>query len=249
MRNQDPVVAAREIEPLGRRLVLLDPCLERLGRAILDQIGQVLDELLGALASEIVALRKGEDFLELVEDQQRNERPAGRVVQDVVAMMQELPQRFAGHRDARLRPLAGFLRRTEDRGLDLFGGRGRFPRIVDAHVHRAVVHRPKPRHDAGAQHRGLAEARLPEQQREGLALHAPDELRYLILATVEIRARFLGEGREPEPRMLRVDRRLGCRAVRSGRRVTRRWPLPGRLRFGQRVRRSGAYGAFTHDEA
>ena len=90
-RNQDPVIAAREIESFGGGFVLLYSRFERLGRAVLDEIGQVLDELRGALAPEIVGLRKRENFLELVEDQQRDERLAGRVAQDVVAMMQELP--------------------------------------------------------------------------------------------------------------------------------------------------------------
>jgi hypothetical protein len=118
---------------------LLDSRFERLRRAVLDEIGQILDEFRGALAPEIVGLRKRETFLELVEDQQQDERLAGRVAQDVVAMVQKLPHRFSGHGDAGLRPLAGFLRRAEDRGLDLFGGRRRFARIVDAHVHRRRV--------------------------------------------------------------------------------------------------------------
>ncbi len=94
-RDQDPVVAAREVEALDGGLVLVHLRLERLRRAVLDQVGQVLDELRRALPAEVVALREREQLLELVEDQQRNERLAGRVAQDVVAMVQELPQRFA----------------------------------------------------------------------------------------------------------------------------------------------------------
>ena len=105
-RDQDPVVGAREVEPLGGRVVLLDPRLERLGRAVLDQVGEVLDELRGALAAEVVALREREDLLELVEDQQRDQRLAGGVAQHVVAVVQELPQRLAARGRRRLRPLA-----------------------------------------------------------------------------------------------------------------------------------------------
>src|SRR6266567_6528683 len=133
-------------------------------------------------------------------------------------MVEELPQRLSGRRDADLRPLAGLLRRAEDRGLDLLGRRRGLARIVDANVHGAVTHRPKSGDDTGAQDRGLAEARLPEQQREGLALHTARELRDFVLATVEIRARLFAEGVQPEPRVLRVDRRLRPRAPRSARR-------------------------------
>ncbi len=96
-------------------------------------------------------------------------------------------------------------RRAEDRLLDLLGGLGRLRRIVEPHVDRAVALGPQPRHDARAQDRRLAEARLAEEDREQLALHAARELGDLLLAAVEIAARLLGERREAEPRMLRVD--------------------------------------------
>ena len=35
-RDQDPVIAAREVEPFAGRFVVLDPRFERLGRAVLD---------------------------------------------------------------------------------------------------------------------------------------------------------------------------------------------------------------------
>src|SRR5437763_11624157 len=157
-------------------------------------------------------------------------------------MVEELPQRLSCRRDADLRPLAGLLRRAEDRGLDLFGRRRGLARIVDANVHRAITDRPEPRDDAGAQDRGLAEARLPEQQGEGLALHTARELRDFFLATVEIRARLFAEGVEPEPRVLRVYRRLRPRAPRSARRVVLR-PRGVIRRPGQGLRRQGQRGA------
>ena len=119
-RNEDAIVAPREIETLGGGFVLLDLRFERLRRAIFDQVGEVLDELRCARAAEIIALSEREDLLELVEDHQRDERVAGIVAQEIVAMMQELPQRFAGNRHTRTRPPARMLRRTEDRLLDLF---------------------------------------------------------------------------------------------------------------------------------
>ena len=48
-RDQDAVVGAREVEALGGRVVLLEPRLQRLRRAVLDQVGEVLEELRGAL--------------------------------------------------------------------------------------------------------------------------------------------------------------------------------------------------------
>ena len=204
-RDQHPVVGAREVELLGDRVVVVDPRLERLRRPILDEIGQLLDELCRALAPEIVALREREHLLELIEDQKRRQRAAGRVAQHVAAVVQEFPQRFTGDRRADVRPLAGRLARAEDRLLDLLRRRWRVARVIDAHVHRAVAERAQSRHDAGAQDRRLAEARLAEQQRQELALDASSELGDLLLAPEEERARFLGERREAKPRVVGID--------------------------------------------
>jgi len=198
-RDQDPVVAPRKVEAFDGGLVLIHLRFKRLRRAILDQVGQVLDELRRALPAELIALREREQLLELVEDQQRDERFAGFVAQDVVAVVQKLPQRFARFRDADLRPVAGRPRRTEDRLLDLLGRRWRFPRIVEPHIDRAIALGPQSRDDARAQDRRLAQARLAEQDREQFALHTTAELGNLLLATVEVGARLLGERREAEP--------------------------------------------------
>ncbi len=48
----------------------------------------------------VVGLAEGEDFLELVEDQQRHQRVAVGVAQQIAAMVQEFPQRFALDRGA-----------------------------------------------------------------------------------------------------------------------------------------------------
>ncbi len=204
-RDEDPIVAAGEVESLDDGLVVLHPRFERLRRAVLDEIGEILEELRRALAAEVVVLRQRENFLELVEDQQRDERPAGLIAENVVAVVQELPERFAFDRHADLRPLAGALRRAKDGLLDLLGRRRRLGRIVEAHVDRAVALGPQPRHDPGTQDRGLAKPGLPEEDREQLALHAARELGHLLFAAVEIAARLLGERVESEPRMLRID--------------------------------------------
>ena len=211
--DEHAIVAAREVEAFGRRVVGLEPFLERPRRAILDEIGEVLHEAGRAGAAEIVALREGEDFLELIEDEQRNQRGAGLVPQHVVAMVEELPQRLSGDGHARLRPLAGAPRRARDRLLDLLGGFGRVPAVVDAHIDRAIALCPQPRHETGAQDRGLAEAGLAEQHGEQLPLHAAREFRHLLFAAVEVGSGFLREGRETEPWVGGVDGRgggIGC---------------------------------------
>ncbi len=209
-RDQYPVVAAGKIESLGGCFVLLDPGFERFGRAVLDQVGEILEELRGTLAAEVVALRKREDFLELVEYQQRDQRLARRVAQDVVAVVQEFPQRFAADRHPRLRPLSERLRSPENGLLDLLRRLGRVGRVVDPNVDRTVTFGAKARYDARAQDRRLAESRLTEKDRQQLALHAPAKLGDLVLAAIEIGARLLGERGKTEPRML-----------------LRRRPLPG----------------------
>jgi hypothetical protein len=124
-RDQYPIVAAGEVESFGGCFVLLDSGFERLRRAVLDQVSEILEELRGALAAEVVALREREDFLELVEYQQRYQRLARSVTQDVVAVVQEFPERFAAYRYPRLRPLSERLRRPENGLLDLLRRLGR----------------------------------------------------------------------------------------------------------------------------
>jgi hypothetical protein len=224
-RNQYPVVGATEVETLDERFLEIQHGLQRLGRPVLHQVGQVLDELRRALAPEVVVLPEREDLLELVEDQQRRERLAGGVAQQVVAVVQELPQRLARDGGAGTRPLPLALGGAEDRLLDLLGGRRGLARVVDAHVHRAVAIAAKARHDPGTQYRGLAEARLAEEDGEELPLHAAGELADLLLAPVEEPARLLRERVETQPgvfgidevqargdRCDRLDARLGDRA-------------------------------------
>jgi hypothetical protein len=105
-RDQDPVVGAAEVEALDDGLLEVEHRLERFGRSVLDQVGQVLDELRRALAPEVVVLPEREDLLELVEDEERGERASFGIAQQVVAVVQELPQRFAGDRRTGARPLS-----------------------------------------------------------------------------------------------------------------------------------------------
>ena len=209
-RDQDPVVAAREVEALGRGIVGLEARFELPRRAILDQVGEVLDEARRARAPGLVGLGEGEDLLELVEDQQRDERAARFVAQHIVAVVQELPERLAGGRDARLGPLAGMTCGLQDRLLDLLAGLRRVGGVGDAHVDRAIALAAQARHQAGAQDRSLAEPRLAEQHGEELALHATRELGDLLVAAEEESPRVLGERGEAEPGMAIVDR-LGTR--------------------------------------
>src|SRR5882762_6059166 len=97
-RDQHAIVAAREIKAPGRGLIFVELRLERLGRAVLDQVRKLGDEARRAGAAELIALGESEDLLELIEDQQRNQRGAGLVAQHVVAMVQKLPQRLARDR-------------------------------------------------------------------------------------------------------------------------------------------------------
>ncbi len=147
-RDQDAVVGARKIEIVGGGLVLLEALLERERRPVLDEVGEVLEEFPCAQPPAVVGLRQREDLLELVEDQQRQQRAPARVAQQVAAMVQELPQRLAVDRRARARPVADGNGGLEDRLLDLLGGRRRLGRVVHAHVHRAITLAAQPRHEA-----------------------------------------------------------------------------------------------------
>ena len=127
--------------------------------------------------------------------------------------MEKLPQRLTGYRNAYLGPLSGALRSACDCLLDLLSGRWRIATVVDAHIHRAVALRAQPRHEASPQDRGLAEARLAEQHRQALALHAPREFSDLFLAAMEVGSRLLGERREPKPRIRGIHRRRGGHGI------------------------------------
>jgi hypothetical protein len=120
-RDQDAVIGARKVEVLGGRLVLVEACLERERRPVLDEVGEFIDELLGAQAAGVVGLGEREDLLELVEDEQRQQHAPARVTQQVAAMVQELPQRLAFDRGARPRPVTCLRGGPQDRPLDLLG--------------------------------------------------------------------------------------------------------------------------------
>ena len=177
-------------------------------RPVLHQVGQLVDELRGACAAEVVALGEREDLLELVEDQQWRQGAAVGVAQHVAAVVHELPQRLTLDRGAGLRPSARCERLAEHRLLDLLGGRRRVGAVVEPHVDRTIAFGSQPRHQAGAQDRGLAQAALAEQHREWLALHAACQFGDLFLAPVEVLARRFGERIQPEPGLLGVDGRV-----------------------------------------
>ena len=120
-------------------------------------------------------------------------------------MMQELPQRFALDRGTGRVQCPAAARGAEDRLLDLLGRRRRFRVVVEAHVDRAKALGAQARHQAGAQQRRLAEARLAEQHGEQLALHAARELGGLFVAAVEVGACLLGVGGQAEPGIFRID--------------------------------------------
>ena len=204
-RDENAVVGARKIEALHRRLVTIELSLERLGRAIFDEVGEVLGELRGALPAKIVALRQRENLLELIEDEQRDQRAAGVVAQHIVAVVEKFPERLAGLGDAGLRPVSGGRGRAQDGLFDLLGGRRGFAAVVEPHIHGAIALGPEPRHETGAEDGGFSEARLAEEDGEELALHASPEFGDLLVAPVEIGARLLGEGGEAQPGILWID--------------------------------------------
>ena len=192
-RNQHPIVAARKIEVLRGRLVRLNLRLEVLGRAILNEVGEIRDEACGPCPPKIIRLRKRKDLFELIEYQQRNKSRAGLIAQDIVAMMQKFPQRLALDRDAYLGPLTRAARRLSDRLFDLHGRLRSLARVIDAHIDRAVALRAQARDEAGAQDGSFAEARLAEEHGQEFALHPARKFRDLILAPVEVGARLFRE--------------------------------------------------------
>ena len=83
-------------------------------------------------------MRQREDLLELIEDQQWDERRACLVLQHVIAMMQVFPERLTLTRNACLRPLARVACGAADGLFDLFSGLWRIMAVVDAYVNRAI---------------------------------------------------------------------------------------------------------------
>jgi len=181
-RDQHPVVAASEVETLRGAVVLIETRLQRLRRAVLHQIPEFLDELGRALSTEVIDLREGEKLLELIEDEQRENPGTHSIVQHIVAVVQKLPERLSGVGNALLRPLSRSARGAPDRRLDLLGGLGALASIGDAHIHRAVALLTQLRDQAHAHVQGLAQPRFAKEDREELALHAPDELGDLLVA-------------------------------------------------------------------
>ncbi len=56
--DQDAVVAAREVEALDDRFVVVELGFERARQPVLDQVGQIVDEARGALSARVVALAR-----------------------------------------------------------------------------------------------------------------------------------------------------------------------------------------------
>ena len=148
-RDQHAIVGAGEVEVLRAGLVLLQPLLERGWRAVLDEVGEILQELPGAQAPGVVSLRQREDLLELVEDQQRQQRPSLSITQQVAAVMQEFPQRLALDSGTGLRPVPGRGRGPEDSLLDLLGGWRGVRRVVNPDVDGAEALATEPWYEPG----------------------------------------------------------------------------------------------------
>ncbi len=206
-RDEDPVVGARKIESGGIALVVLQARLEFGGRTVFHQVGELGEKRLGPRAACGIGLREGEDFLELVEDEQRNEGAAAGVPEHVVAVVEEFPERLAFGGGAGPRPCAGLRRGAKHGILDLLGGRRRGGRVVQPDVDGAEALGPKPRHEACPQEGGLAVAGLAEEHRQELALNPAAEFGDLRFAAVKEASGLLGEGNEAEPGILGVD---GC---------------------------------------
>ncbi|MBI5768640.1 MAG: hypothetical protein HZA93_12650 [Verrucomicrobia bacterium] len=150
-----------------------------------------------------------EQFFELIEDEHRRERDAAGRNEAVVAVMEKFPERFAGLREIAFRPRAGARRFGADGLFHLLAERRRARRVIEAEVDRAEVGAAQPRKHAGLEQRRFAEARLPEEHRERIALHATREGFDLRIATEELRALRLGERREARPGAIRVGSRRG----------------------------------------
>ena len=177
-------------------------------------------------------------FLELVEDQQRDQRFARR-------------RRAARRRGGAGTPTATRLKRRCRaastcrppgwRGkiacLICSVGTGESGVVVDAHIDRAIAFRPQARNDARAQYRRLAQARLPNRIGQLLALHAPAEFGDLVFAAVEVAARLFAEGRQPQPRVLGIDRE--AQVVGQRRLSWRRSSAAGRQQIADALRELG----------
>ena len=180
---------------------------ELLRRAVFDEFGQLAHERDRAVALGARGGPEREQLLELVEDQHGHDGAATGVDQPVVAVMEKLPERFTRLGGAGFRPRAGARGRVGDHGLHLFARSGRAVAVIEPEVDRAEVGRAQPREDAGHEERRLAEAGLPEEHGERLALHEPGERANLGVAAVEEAALIFGERGEVGPGRIRV----GCR--------------------------------------
>ena len=141
-------------------------------------------------------MRDGKNLFELIEDEQWHHSLAVGVLQDIVAVMQKFPQRFAFYCRTGFGPLTGSGGGRENCLLDLLGGRRRIGGVIDPNVDRAIALWAQSRHDARAQDRGLAKTGLTEQHGQEFALYASRQFADLLFTAIEKAARFFGEGGE-----------------------------------------------------
>ena len=138
-RDQDAVVGAGEVETVSddasSRSIRASSAF---GRAILDEVGEVLDEFAARLrpkSSVCASVKISSNWSKMSSGNQRCVRRRRAARRRGGGGIPRATRRRPP--SPRLRPVAGGLGGAEDRLLDLLGRRRRVARVVDAHVDRA----------------------------------------------------------------------------------------------------------------
>ncbi len=171
--DQHAVVSIVEDELLDQLGAFVQSLLERLGRPVLDHVGQLGQKLRCAESSVLARLADREQLLELVEDEDGTDRPSLGRFQDQAATVKTLPERLGLLARANLPAAACVDDGPRDRGDDLLGKPRRRGCVIEANRNGEVALGPQAGEEPGMQERRLAQARLAEEHGQVLSSHSP----------------------------------------------------------------------------
>ena len=178
----------------GEAAVFLEAGAQGGGGAVLDQLGELGEEGAGFLHA-FGALAEGEDFLELIEDED------GRVGIEVARAAFPVVQPFPEGGGVAGAEEAGFF----EFGEDLVEQRRVGLVVAQADLDGAVVLDAELGQQAGTEQGGFSEAGLAVEDGERVVPDADEDFRDLGIAAEEEALGFLGEGGEAEPRVVGID--------------------------------------------
>ena len=156
---------------------------ERGRRTVLDQIGELGDERFGPGRARGILAPQGEEFLELIERQERRDEIVPRAPEMIALAMKIFPERLVRERSRSF--YLGRNRRGGDGTKHLRREWCRALQVIETNRNRKAIIFSKSREEAGLKKRRLAQTGDAVEQSEIIAPDQSDEVLDLVTATGE----------------------------------------------------------------